>query len=86
MSRSLSPNKKRAWAKANHERLRRIDVDREILRILQDDGWHLAARRGSQRQYKHPWKPGRVTVPGKPDDDRAPGTLNRILTQAGLEK
>lgn len=37
----------------------------EILRLLHDDGWRLAATRGSHRQYKHPAKPGRVTVAGK---------------------
>jgi predicted RNA binding protein YcfA (HicA-like mRNA interferase family) len=56
----------------------------EILRILQDDGWYLAVTRGSHRQYKHPHKPGRVTVAGKPSDDLAPGTLNSILKQSGL--
>ena len=59
---------------------------REILRMLQEDGWFLAATRGSHRQFKHPSKPGRVTVPGKPSDDLAPGTLNSILKQSGLKK
>ncbi|MFZ2466902.1 MAG: type II toxin-antitoxin system HicA family toxin [Parvibaculum sedimenti] len=58
----------------------------EILRLLQDDGWFLAATRGSHRQYKHPSKPGRVTVPGKAGDDLAPGTLSSILKQAGLKR
>ena len=58
----------------------------DILRMLQDDGWRLIATRGSHRQYKHPSKPGRVTVPGKPADDLAPGTLNSILKQSGLKK
>ncbi len=58
----------------------------EILRMLQADGWFLAATRGSHRQYKHPAKPGRVTVPGKPSDDLAPGTLNSIMKQSGLKK
>ncbi|MFH1043714.1 MAG: type II toxin-antitoxin system HicA family toxin [Pseudomonadota bacterium] len=58
----------------------------EVLRMLQDDGWHLVATRGSYRQFKHSFEPGRVTVPGKPSDDLAPGTLNSILKQAGLEK
>ena len=40
---------------------------------------------GSHRQFKHATKPGRVTVPGKPSDDLAPGTLNSILKQAGLK-
>jgi predicted RNA binding protein YcfA (HicA-like mRNA interferase family) len=54
--------------------------------MLQDDGWFLAATRGSHRQLKHLLKPGRVTVAGKPSDDLAPGTLNSILKQAGLKK
>lgn len=58
----------------------------EILRMLADDGWDLIATRGSHRQFKHPQKPGRVTVPGKPADELAPGTLNSIRKQAGLKK
>jgi predicted RNA binding protein YcfA (HicA-like mRNA interferase family) len=58
----------------------------EILRLLVDDGWVLIATRGSHRQFKHPGKPGRVTVPGKPSDELAPGTLNSIRKQAGLKK
>jgi predicted RNA binding protein YcfA (HicA-like mRNA interferase family) len=58
----------------------------EILRLLHDDGWHLIATRGSHRQFKHPLKPGRVTVAGKPSDDLAPGTLNSILKQTGLKR
>ena len=55
----------------------------EILRLLSDDGWALVATRGSHRQFKHPVKRGRVTVPGKPSDELAPGTLNSIRKQAG---
>ncbi|OGA22388.1 MAG: addiction module toxin, HicA family [Betaproteobacteria bacterium RIFCSPLOWO2_02_FULL_67_26] len=58
----------------------------EILRLIHDDGWYLVATRGSHRQFKHPVKPGRVTVAGKPSDDLAPGTLNSILKQSGLKK
>jgi predicted RNA binding protein YcfA (HicA-like mRNA interferase family) len=57
----------------------------ELLRMLHEDGWALVATRGSHRQFKHPTKTGRVTVPGKPSDDLAPGTLNSILKQAGLK-
>ncbi len=53
--------------------------------MLESDGWHLVATRGSHRQFKHPSKAGRVTVPGKPSDNLAPGTLNSILKQAGLK-
>ena len=58
----------------------------ELLRLLYTDGWFLVATRGSHRQFKHLAKPGRVTVPGKPSDDLAPGTLNSILKQAGLKR
>ena len=58
----------------------------EMLRLLHDDGWFLVATRGSHRQYKHSSKAGRVTVPGKPSDDLAAGTLNSILKQAGLKR
>ena len=57
-----------------------------ILPLLHADGWHLVATRGSHRQLKHPSKPGRVTVAGKPSDDLAPGTLNSILKQSGLKR
>ena len=57
----------------------------EVLRMLHDDGWFLVTTRGSHRQFKHPSKPGRVTVPGKPSDDVAVGTLGSILKQAGLK-
>jgi len=57
----------------------------EILQVLQQDGWFMVAQKGSHRQFKHKSKPGRVTVPGKPSDDLAPGTLNSILKQAGLK-
>jgi predicted RNA binding protein YcfA (HicA-like mRNA interferase family) len=59
---------------------------RDAIRLLEDDGWALVATRGSHRQYKHPVKPGRVTVAGKPSDDLAPGTLNSILKQSGLKE
>ena len=57
----------------------------EILAKPKADGWYLAATRGSHRQFKHPVKSGRVTVPGKPSDDLAPGTLNSILKQDQLK-
>jgi predicted RNA binding protein YcfA (HicA-like mRNA interferase family) len=53
--------------------------------MITDDGWYQARQRGSHRQFKHPTKPGLVTVAGKPSDDLAPGTQNSILKQAGLK-
>jgi len=59
---------------------------RELLRLLHDDDWLLVATRGNHRQFKHATKPGRVTVPGRPSDELAPGTLNSILKQSGLRR
>jgi len=59
---------------------------RDVIRLIEADGWELVATRGSHRQYKHPSKPGRVTIAGHPQDDLAPGTLNSILRQAGLKE
>lgn len=58
---------------------------KEIIRLIENDGWQLARSRGSHRQYKHPIKRGLVTIPGKPNDDLAPGTENSILKQAGIK-
>lgn len=57
----------------------------EVIRLIERDGWHQVAQRGSHRPFKHPGKPGRVTVAGKPSDDVAPGTLNSIMKQADLK-
>jgi predicted RNA binding protein YcfA (HicA-like mRNA interferase family) len=59
---------------------------KEVIKMIEDDGWYLARTRGSHRQYKHGSKMGLVTVPGKLSDDLAPGTLNSVLKQAGLKK
>ena len=58
---------------------------KEIIDMIESEGWYLVATRGSHRQFKHPSKAGRVTVAGKASDDLAPGTLNSILKQAGLK-
>jgi predicted RNA binding protein YcfA (HicA-like mRNA interferase family) len=59
---------------------------REVVRLIEADGWYLVATKGSHQQYKHPGKPGRITVAGHPADDLAPGTVNSILKQAGLKE
>lgn len=59
---------------------------REIIELLEDDGWLLAATRGSHRQFKHPSKPGRVTVAGRPAHDLHAKTLGSIPRQAGLRQ
>jgi predicted RNA binding protein YcfA (HicA-like mRNA interferase family) len=59
---------------------------RDVIRLLEEDGWYLARTRGSHRQFKHAAKSGVVTVAGKPSIDVPPGTLNSILKQAGLKQ
>ena len=59
---------------------------RDIIKLLETDGWYVVATKGSHRQYKHPIKLGRVTIAGHAKDDLAPGTLNSILKQAKLEE
>jgi predicted RNA binding protein YcfA (HicA-like mRNA interferase family) len=58
---------------------------REILKIIEKDGWFLARTKGSHRQYRHPTKGGLVTVAGHPNDDLHPKTKDSILKQAGLK-
>ena len=58
---------------------------RDVIRMIEADGWFQVRQRGSHRQFKHPTKPGLVTIAGKPGDDLAPGTLGSVLKQAGLQ-
>jgi predicted RNA binding protein YcfA (HicA-like mRNA interferase family) len=59
---------------------------RDVLAIIEKDGWREVYQKGSHRQYKHSKKPGRVTIAGHPGDDLAPGTLNSVYKQAGIKK
>jgi predicted RNA binding protein YcfA (HicA-like mRNA interferase family) len=58
---------------------------RDAIKLPEERGWFQVAMRGSHRQFKHPVRPGRVTVAGKPSDDLAPGTWNSILKQSGMK-
>jgi len=59
---------------------------REVIRTLVADGWRLVRTTGSHRQFRHPVKPGTVTVAGKPGVDVPVGTLGSILKRAGLKR
>lgn len=59
---------------------------REVLALIEADGWTRVYTRGNHRQYKHPTKRGRVTVAGHPGDDVHPRTPRSILRQAGLQE
>jgi predicted RNA binding protein YcfA (HicA-like mRNA interferase family) len=58
---------------------------RDILKLLQQDGWKQVRMRGSHRQFRHPRKPGTVTVAGKPGVEIPIGTLKNIFKQARLK-
>jgi predicted RNA binding protein YcfA (HicA-like mRNA interferase family) len=58
---------------------------KEIIKIIEQNGWIMVRRKGSHRQYKHKTKNGLVTIAGNMNDDLAKGTLNSIIKQAGLK-
>ena len=59
---------------------------REVIKMLEDDGWYLARTKGSHRQFKHPEKAGTVTVSGNLGVDMPIGTLKSVWRQAQLEE
>ena len=58
---------------------------RDIIKLIERDGWYKVGFEGSHRQYKHHTKSGRVTVAGNLNDDIDHGTLHSILKQSGLK-
>jgi len=58
---------------------------KELVALIEANGWLQVRQKGSHRQFHHPSKSGTVTVSGKPSIDVPPGTLNSILKQAGLK-
>lgn len=59
---------------------------REVIRLIESDGWVLVRTKGSHRQFQHPTKPGTVTIAGNPGVEVPAGTLNSVPKQAGLKK
>jgi len=57
---------------------------REIIKLIEMDGWYRIKAKGGHRQYKHPTRHGRVTIPGKGSADLDKKTERSILRQAGL--
>lgn len=60
---------------------------REVIKMIEADGWSLDRTVGSHMQFRHPTKPGTVTVSagGKLKKQVPAGTLNSVLKQAGLK-
>jgi predicted RNA binding protein YcfA (HicA-like mRNA interferase family) len=59
---------------------------RDIIKRIEADGWRQVSQTGSHRQYKHPTKPGRVTVAGQTGYDPPTGTVKSIFKQAQIEE
>jgi predicted RNA binding protein YcfA (HicA-like mRNA interferase family) len=60
---------------------------RDLVKLIEADGWFHESTKGSHMQFAHPTKQGKVTIPGggKLPREVPPGTLNSILRQAGLK-
>lgn len=60
---------------------------RQVLKMLEREGWVVVRITGSHMILRHPYKPGSVTLPGggKLNQDIRPGTLNSVLKQAGIK-
>ena len=58
---------------------------RDVIRLLERDGWRQVRQTGSHRRFRHPTKPGTVTVAGKPSAELKRGTLASVLKQADVK-
>ncbi|MGI8670710.1 MAG: type II toxin-antitoxin system HicA family toxin [Aridibacter sp.] len=58
---------------------------KELIKLVEKDGWYLVRIKGSHRQFHHPTKSGTVTIAGKKSVEMPKGTLNSVLKQAGLK-
>jgi predicted RNA binding protein YcfA (HicA-like mRNA interferase family) len=58
---------------------------RDLIKLIEGDGWYQAAQKGSRRPFKHLAKLGRVTIAGHPSQEMDIGSLKSILKQAGLK-
>ena len=56
---------------------------RHVIKRIVDAGWYEVSQSGSHKQFKHPKKPGRVTIP-HPKKDLPKKTLRSIERQAGI--
>ena len=59
---------------------------RDVIKLIEADGWYQIKTEGDHRQYKHPAKRGRVTIAGHPSKEVPLGTLASILKQAQLPR
>ncbi len=58
---------------------------REVIKLIQKDGWVFERQAGRHKIFKHPTKKGIVVIPDHGKEDIKTGTLHSILKQAGLK-
>ena len=54
---------------------------KDVIKMIEQDGWFMIRRKGIHRQYKHDYKKGLMTVAGRLSDDLAKGTLQSVFKQ-----
>ena len=59
---------------------------RDVIKLIESDGWYHVETKGDHRQYKHPVKKGKVTIPGHPSDEMVPFVLKNVFRQAQIIK
>lgn len=59
---------------------------RDVIKLIEDDGWFFVRQTGSHRVFRHLVKPGTTTVAGNLGSEIKPGTLASIMRQAGLRR
>jgi predicted RNA binding protein YcfA (HicA-like mRNA interferase family) len=57
---------------------------KELLKLLERDGWIMRSSKGSHHVFKHPTKTGHITVP-HPKKDHGVGLVQKLLKQAGIK-
>jgi predicted RNA binding protein YcfA (HicA-like mRNA interferase family) len=57
---------------------------KEVIRILESDGWYLSCTKGDHHQFKHPSKPGKTTVP-HPIKNLGVAIIKSISKQSGIK-
>ena len=65
------------------DRLPRLTA-RQVIGALERGGWTQVRSAGSHRHFRHPDRPGLVTVPDHASETIYPVILKSILRQAGL--
>jgi predicted RNA binding protein YcfA (HicA-like mRNA interferase family) len=73
------------WASGLEGASQEVKV-REVIKIIEADGWYWLKMEGDHRQFKHQTKKDRVTIAGHPSKEVPPGTLMSIFKQAQLAR